>query len=292
MSNATYNPKVYRKQGGDELVIADGGKITIESGGLVVPAAGTAAGEGLSPLIWADCPVIQMLVDPTVGILARDDFAIVQATGFPYELSGTNGTFTGVAGVSYGQALLSAVTGTDNNEAQLAYNNDVGGLIGCNATKKWWFETRVKLSQIAAECGTFVGLLQAAASQDALMGDDDMILTAGIDCIGFQIVEATANAAPYWRTMMDLAARAAVSETAALASTNFVKLGMKSVPNAAATVATVTFYVDGVALAGTTTTAATDFPLNQFLQVHFGVKTGKNAAHSLTLDWWQAAQLR
>jgi hypothetical protein len=35
MSDASYMPKVYRKHGGDELVIADGGKITVESGGTI-----------------------------------------------------------------------------------------------------------------------------------------------------------------------------------------------------------------------------------------------------------------
>lgn len=37
MADATYQPKVYRRQGGDELVIASGGKITQEPGGSVVP---------------------------------------------------------------------------------------------------------------------------------------------------------------------------------------------------------------------------------------------------------------
>lgn len=35
MSDTSYQPKVYRKRGGDELVIADGGKITVESGGQI-----------------------------------------------------------------------------------------------------------------------------------------------------------------------------------------------------------------------------------------------------------------
>ena len=33
MADATYQPLVYRKQGGNELVVASGGKITLESGG-------------------------------------------------------------------------------------------------------------------------------------------------------------------------------------------------------------------------------------------------------------------
>jgi hypothetical protein len=57
----SYQPKVYRKQGGDELVVADGGKITLESGAIVngfsfkgtmrfADSSVSASGDGLS---WA-----------------------------------------------------------------------------------------------------------------------------------------------------------------------------------------------------------------------------------------------
>jgi len=251
-----------------------------------------ATGVGLSPDIWFDCPLYSMQIDPALGVVEGDNFTRVQATGFPYELIGTNGTFAAVADAPYGNALLSAPTGADNNEAHLAFNNDVGGMIKCNVDKPWWFETRIKLSQIAAEGGVFIGLLEQGASADAIMADDTMILTATLDAIGFQIVEAAANAAPNWRTMMQLAARAAVSETAAVASTNFVKLGMKSVPNTAGTSATVYFFVNGSVLADAAVDTDTDFPLDKVLIPHWGVKTGKNAAFSITLDWWKGAQLR
>lgn len=35
MADATYAPKVYRRQGGDELVVASGGVINIEAGGVI-----------------------------------------------------------------------------------------------------------------------------------------------------------------------------------------------------------------------------------------------------------------
>lgn len=40
MADTTYQPVVYRKQGGAELVVASGGKITVESGGEVVVDSG------------------------------------------------------------------------------------------------------------------------------------------------------------------------------------------------------------------------------------------------------------
>ena len=42
MADQTYQPKVYRKQGGSEQVIADGGKQTVESGGIVDFESGSA----------------------------------------------------------------------------------------------------------------------------------------------------------------------------------------------------------------------------------------------------------
>lgn len=249
-----------------------------------------ATGAGLSPRIWMDCPILGMMEDPGVGTLVRDDFTYISTTGYPYEISGTNGTFAAVAGSQYGEGLLSA-PGTDNDEIHIAYNNDVAGCINCSADKKWWFEARLKLSQVTAECGVFVGLLDEAASQDDLMANNNGIITATVDCLGFQIVEAAA-AALTWRTIMQLAARAAVSETAAAASVSYVKLGMKSTPNSAGTVATIKFYVNGAPLADTTTTAATDYPLNATLIPHFGLKILSSAIMTMTIDWWQTAQLR
>lgn len=35
MADATYEPKVYREQGGDTFVVASGGEINVESGGTI-----------------------------------------------------------------------------------------------------------------------------------------------------------------------------------------------------------------------------------------------------------------
>jgi hypothetical protein len=40
MADGSYMPKVYRKQGGDELVVASGGVITMEAGGTIADANG------------------------------------------------------------------------------------------------------------------------------------------------------------------------------------------------------------------------------------------------------------
>jgi hypothetical protein len=284
-ADTTYQPKTYRRSGGDESVIASGGKLIVEAGGELLCEDGTATGAGLSPLIWSDCPRLQMLVDPTLGFFIGDNFLTVQADGFPYELTGANGTFAALAAQVQGVARLSA-PGTDNDEAYIAYNDDAAGQIKADATSDWWFEARVKPSQIATAQGLFVGLAEETGVGVDFMTDNTMALKV-VDYLGFQVIAAT-DIAAVWQTVMALngGARVAVSATAATAAASWTKLGMKSVSG------TVTFYVNGAALSDTVASSATNFPLDQVMEIVFATKAGTGAANNLDIDWWYAAQLR
>ena len=47
MADSSYSPKVYKKQGGNELVVASGGVVTVESGGILeVNTGGTITVNG------------------------------------------------------------------------------------------------------------------------------------------------------------------------------------------------------------------------------------------------------
>lgn len=274
--DTSYTPKIYRKDGGDTMVLA--------AGASVLGTGGTVAGAGLSDF-WSDCPLLQMAVDPTLGVTDGDDFTKLATDGFPYDIVGTNGTFVPVAGQAYGVVKASA-PGTDNDEITVSSNNNLAGLIKADATKNWWFEARVKINQITTAQGAFVGLSEETGSGADFMTDNTMALKV-IDNIGFQIIAAT-DIAAIWQTVMHLngGARVAISATAATASTDWVKLGMKSV------LGVVTFYVDGVALADTVASTATNYPLDQVMQVVFARKAGSAAENSMLIDWWRAAQLR
>jgi hypothetical protein len=277
MAKETYKPGIFRKRGGDALCIHPHGRIYDYSG--------SAAGVGLSPLIWDDCPRLQMLMNPTLGFCIFDDMLQVGTTGAPYEIAGANGVFTGLAGIGYGVARLSA-PGTDNDECTVVSNNDKAGMIVASATKDWWFEARVRPNQIATAQGVFVGLGEEAGIGTDFFTDDTMALKV-VDYLGFQILAAT-DIAAVWQTAMALngGARVAVSATAYTAVADWTKLGMKSVSG------TVTFYVNGAALADTVASSATNFPLDQVMGIVFGTKCGSAAANALDVDWWSAAQLR
>lgn len=288
-ADPTYQPKTYRRAGGDESVIASGGKLIVEPGGQILDESGTAAGAGLSPLIWGDCPRLQMLLDPTLGHFVGDDFTLANGESFTtaknYTLAGANGTFTHLAADPNGVAVLTG-PGTDNDECNVNLNTGVG-ILKLDATKNWWFEARVKLNQITTSQGVFVGLItdDITAGTD-FMTDATMALKVQ-DALGFQIITAT-DIAAIWQSIMQLTggARAAINATLATASTGWVKLGMKCVSG------TVTFYVDGVADASTTTSATANYPLDQYVVPVFATKCGTAAANTLSIDWWYAAQLR
>lgn len=247
---------------------------------------GGSTNYGLSSAIWDDCPLDKMLVNPAYGSFDGDDF--VGNSGSPlvtahkYTLAGANGTLGAVASVAHGAAILTA-PGMDNDAAFL-----IGGAgamqVKGDASSTWWFEARVKISQITTAQGVFVGLATEAGAD--FMTDNTMALKV-VSSIGFQIIAAT-DVAAVWQSVHQLAsgARAAVNATLATAAASYVKLGMKSVAGL------VTFYVDGVPDGTQVLSSATNFPLDAFMAAVFATKCGTAAANTLTVDWWKLAQTR
>lgn len=247
----------------------------------------TASGAGFSPDIWDDCPIDQMRNDPTLGLYVFDDFPHVQASGYPYTLyTDTTDTFASLAGQVGGVARL-ALSGTDEDEAFVVYNQ-TAGIIKANVANDWWFEVRAKPSQVATSHGVFLGLAEEAGVGADFMTDSTMALKV-LDSIGFQMISAgngAANAVIQTIIQLNGGARVAVDATAGTATAAYIKFGMKSV------LGTVSFYLNGAKLDTTIASTATNFPLDQIMCPTFAVKAGATAAENLDLDWWAAAQLR
>lgn len=86
MVDATYGPKVYRKQGGNEMVVASGGTLTVESGGAVALPDDTIARADLVE------DALQPYRIPLSSVLGADgaDLAISETAGDFYRNIGTN----------------------------------------------------------------------------------------------------------------------------------------------------------------------------------------------------------
>jgi len=254
----------------------------------ILPTGQSASGAGLSPGIWGDCPILTMKVDPTLGIFTGDNFTSVMATGFPYLITGTNGTFTSLAASAQGVARA-LTAGADNDECEVSYNNNVAGLIKAAAANNWWFEARVKIKQITVAQGIFVGLAEEAGVADNFLADDTMAL-ADKDYIGFSFLAAT-DIAPAVRTIMRInggSEKIVKTGIMTAAAATWYKLGMKHADGRTK------FYINGAPLADSVLTTASNYPLNQVMCPTFAVKSGDVAGTTnyLDIDWWYGAQLR
>lgn len=79
MADATYQPKVYRKSGGDEEIVASGGTLTVESGGTLDVSAGTltlAAGQIASAALAASAVTNAKIADATIHGAKLDPAAL------------------------------------------------------------------------------------------------------------------------------------------------------------------------------------------------------------------------
>lgn len=77
-ADPTYGPKVYNKQGGDELVVASGGTVTVESGGAVVVGTTDITAE-LAALDGLDATELGVLNGVTAGTVTAGK-AVVTTT--------------------------------------------------------------------------------------------------------------------------------------------------------------------------------------------------------------------
>ncbi len=82
MADATYQPKVYRKQGGDEWVVASGGKITVESGGDIEASQiydGSDVKNTADANVIGGIPVLHR-IDLAAGALGNTDVVLTHKT--------------------------------------------------------------------------------------------------------------------------------------------------------------------------------------------------------------------
>jgi hypothetical protein len=73
MADLTYGPKVYRRQGGDTQVVANGGTILVETGGVITAPGGSSILEEVLSLDIADASVdgTYYMIAPHAGTISK-----------------------------------------------------------------------------------------------------------------------------------------------------------------------------------------------------------------------------
>lgn len=261
-------------------------------------------GRGLSGSLWKGVPILEANVNPSAGKFLFDDFLSFGGTvtsnvgtysskaGGYYSYEDTGGSITQLATEVDGVIRLTTDT-SDNDEVWLQSGTatSVFGKFASSGGKKLVFETRVRPISITTR-NNYIGFAEEGfAVADAITDAGAMVTTK--DFLGFRSLEG--DAADYDTVFQKASQTTQVIKDDALTAvaSTWYKLGFVFDPNANNTSQLLRYYVDGVLIAGTVTSAilsAATFPDGEEMAPVWGVKNGTTTAVALDVDWWAAWQ--
>jgi hypothetical protein len=254
------------------------------------------AGTGLSTF-WNDCPMTAIRNDPGMGYLMEDNFVdlglsgaittIISSAGIGRYLVFGGNTETILPDYALGGGVV-LLTSSDNQACSITTKQTPFQITSGYGTL--WFEARVKPGTITAnEQGWFIGLMDSTA-QDATHPLTAGSALADQNLVGFHKPEANTTAFDTSYKADSVAAVEVNSDVGTLATTSYIKLGMKFDTSNNV----LSFYIDGALQAAgkaIPNATGTDFPADVTLAPVIATM-GKSASDkTLTMDWWKCAQL-
>lgn len=283
----------------------------VESVTFMQPRSYTDTNRNPSPSIWADCPFEAIRTGFTSGSWLWDDFVSFNKTAATTEgnwsanqgyaqFASATGTLTAGTGQG-GEVVLGA---TEDNEGVSFRTLAVPFKIS-RATKKFWFECRIKSSTITdTKHGIFVGLLENAALTAILPIAADGTL-ADNNLVGFHRLEGDGDKFDTVYKANGVTAVTVGTDAVTLEADTYVKLGIKYDPGVDPFVHDPTlagnnkflfkFFANGVKLTDhkqIPSADGTDFPNDVGLGLVLAILNATGTAEgTTTMDWWRAAQL-
>lgn len=227
--------------------------------------------------VWANCPILAIMADPSLGTIFFDDF-------FSFSTTGEEWTIVEDAGAGGTDAVADAVCGVynhycdgdDNDEAYIATEGESWKLA---TGKPLWFESRFTFTNSATTAGVFViGLMEGGGAADTMQDTEAGPLA---DYDGFCFFKESGDSYISFESSIATAQTTTTDEMAFVSGTTY-RVGAYYDG-----VTTITFYLDDVAQATTHTIAATGGELN----CCFGVKSN-GAEEYIAMDYIKVVQLR
>ena len=156
---------------------------------------------GFKAGLWADCPLLAVQADPSIGYALIEDFMDFQAitSADPCTVDGyttaqaasSNGTIA-ISSAAQGGVLLLDSESTTQHHGVTMHKNDT--LFKCAADKDLWFEARFKIADTAGKCQMFVGLSKI---DTALIASGDLDNTNN-DYIGVAMEASAAGSLSFY----------------------------------------------------------------------------------------------
>lgn len=163
--SATYQPALHREQGANVMRVRHSG------GGLIVPEDD----------LWGNCPVLNHLLDPSIGVLLVEDFVSYDAAATTGDYVLTQAT-AGAAAISTAAPGVLELDSGSTTVTQGANLQRVKSVFLPASGKDIWFETTIKVVDTFDKVELFVGLSDV---ETAIIGSS---ANASDNHIGWQCV--------------------------------------------------------------------------------------------------------
>lgn len=272
-------------------------------------AADGATNRRVSPNIWADCPILHIILDPGVGYGFKDDFVefpdpgtittLVNVQG--YEIFGEAAT-TATAGTATGGELVVTCGTTADGDFVMQLGGGSPFIISDTAgdDRKLWFEVRYKVSAITNDIASlFIGLhaLDRAVNAGvftATQGATVDSALADFASLGFWRPDADGDNPSVVYNKAGQVATEAIADSSTLVADTYLKTGFVYDPSRN-TAERIEFYENNIAegtwVTGTNIATAT-FPdaVGMTPTISF-VNDDGATDQTLTIDWWRCYQL-
>ncbi len=280
----------------------------MSTGNVTYGSAAAVTARMPSPKIWADCPVLTFLSDPSKGIHLFDDFknsavSPAMANTDRLNVSGDINWMGIVETDDVADLILKAddsgilkleSDGQDQDVTAITTGYNLAGIINTpkkGEGKRFWFEARVNVSTITTgNLGLFVGLAQPGEAKDngGVFGGDAAALAA-VDYLGFAVLEGDGDDLTI--VYNEAGAGTAQSDTGeiTLAVDTFVRVGLRLDVDSDK----IHVYLNGVDLGADAEIdiSTINFPSDTDMDVIISLIGGSGAsdADHLEIDWVRVA---
>lgn len=275
---------------------------TIRSQSIENPVAMGNTDRGLSPDLWATCPVELLKKNPQRGTYMFDDFvnggivvaantstanaAVLGTTGkWAAFTDATAGTVITTETTNY-QGVVKLETDTIDEDCTIAYPStaETAGVYQFSDTTRLWMEARVSILNITTnKFNGFFGFAEKGLlATNEVITDSDVM--ADVDYVGFQKTFAgTTLIASVFNTNGQTAHTPVDTDAVTVEANTFTKIGLYCDGT------TVFFYQNGVRGTGVTIVTA-DFPDDKLLAFYVSLMAGHGDKCSVSVDWVAIAQ--
>jgi len=249
-------------------------------------------GRGASPSLWADCPTLEVIHDPSRGHHFFDDFiglsALTTATfqGPYYSLQDAGVTIAPLANQDMG-VIEVAGNDADNDEGHLIYGFE-GGWARFGPGDKVWWEARIKKASVANEAlGFFVGFTEPEnIAVGTTLVADTAAPDASEDFVGFSCLCADGDVLETY-VHEGGQTRLATVDAATIVADTYIKCGLKFNGQ----YGQCQWYINGVVVQTLTGINGLNWPDTNHLAMGMFTQVGAAVESKFEMDWWRGCAI-